>query len=467
MMRTVLLFVVALLAGCALKVPPTHPDVVDQALPKTTRIPPAWRADPAIGELTNDWLKSFNDPVLNAMVAEAIANNPDLRAAAAKVVIAQQTVIVVGSRLSPWVGAQLGGSYTDDKDNSSFGSTSAFLGVAWELDVWGRIRAQRAASEANAEAAALDYAYARQSLAATTAKLWYVAIEARQLLVLSEQAVRIYSDLLSLVQLRRDAGKDSDLDVVDVRAKLETAQSDVERARESYGDARRALEALIGRYPAAEIDVAAIYPTLSPLGGAGIPSALLERRPDIVAAEREVLAAFRKEEAAQLALLPDFSISLAGGRLGDQVLSLLHLNPWLVSAGIGVSIPIYEGGALRAKIEIATAQQSQAIASYGAVALTAFREVESSLANERLLALQLPLDQKSLEDRTEAVRIATIQYKAGRRDLLWVAQLQTAQLANESNVIKLRGAQRTNRVRLYQALGGSFDSASPMISAAR
>jgi len=83
------------------------------------------------------------------------------------------------------------------------------------------------------------------------------------------------------------------------------------------------------------------------------------------------------------------------------------------------------------------------------------------------LALQLPLDQKSLADRTEAVRIATIQYKAGRRDLLWVAQLQTAQLASESIVIKLRGAQRANRVRLYQALGGSFDAAPPMVTSAR
>jgi outer membrane protein, multidrug efflux system len=467
MMRAALFVAAVTVAGCALKAPPTHTDVVDQALPKATRIPPAWRADPRGGELKNGWLKSFNDATLEAIVAEAIANNPDLRAAAAKVAIVQQTVIVVGSRLWPWVGAQLGAATTKDLDDGTFNSTSAFLGVAWELDVWGRLRAQRAASEANAEAAALDYAYARQSLAATTAKLWYVAIETRQLLALAEQAVKIYGDLLELVQLRRSAGKDSDLDVVDVRAKLETARSDVERARESYGEARRALEALIGRYPAAEIEVAALYPALPPLGGPGVPSALLERRPDILAAEREVLATFRKEEAAQLALLPDFSISLAAGRLGDQVLSLLHLNPWLVSAGIGVSIPIYEGGVLRAKIEIATAQQAQAVATYGAVALTAFREVENSLANERLLALQLPLDEKSLDDRTEAVRIATIQYKAGRRDLLWVAQLQAAQLATEVIVIKLRGAQRTNRVHLYQALGGSFDAAPPTVTSAR
>ena len=109
---------------------------------------------------------------------------------------------------------------------------------------------------------------------------------------------------------------------------------------------------------------------------------------------------------------------------------------------------------MQAKVQIATAQQAQAVARYGAVALTAFREVETSLANERLLALQLPLDQKALDDRTEAVRIATIQYKAGRRDLLWVAQLQSAALATEADLIRLQSAQRVNRVRLHQVLGG-------------
>ena len=167
--------------------------------------------------------------------------------------------------------------------------------------------------------------------------------------------------------------------------------SELERARESYGEARRALEVLLGRYPAAEIEVAAAYPILPVPGAAGAPASLLERRPDIVAAERAVLAAFRQEEAAELALLPNFSFSLIGGRLGDPVLSILHLNPWLASAAIGASIPIYEGGALRAQVKIATAQQAQAVARYGSVVLKAFREVENALANERLLAKRLPL----------------------------------------------------------------------------
>jgi outer membrane protein, multidrug efflux system len=458
-MRALVIVAVAVLAGCALKTPPTQPEVLDEALPTTTHVPPAWKSDPAASAVADDWLKSFNDPALDAIVAEAIAHNLDLRQAAERVRIAQQNVVVVGAQLLPQVGVQLGANTTRDRDQDDhYNSSSAYAGVAWELDVWGRLRAQRAAAEAGYEATALDYAYARQSLAATVAKSWYLAIETRQLVALGEKSVQVFGELLALVKFRRNAGKDSDLDVVDVRAKLESAQSELEAAREAYGEARRALEVLLGRYPAAELEVAVAYPRLPPPAGAGVPAALLERRPDIVAAERTVVAAFRQQEAATLALLPDFSISLVGGRLNDQVLSVLRLNPWLASAGIGVSIPIYEGGALRANVAITTAQQAQAVARYGSVALNAFREAETALANEQLLLRRVPFEQRALADRTAAVQIATVQYKAGRRDLLWVAQLQSAQFITEANFIKLRSTQGTNRIRLYLALGGSFDA---------
>jgi NodT family efflux transporter outer membrane factor (OMF) lipoprotein len=450
----------ALATGCALKTPPPHDAVVSEALPKSTIIPPAWKAAPGAAPVTDDWLESFDDPALEAIVAEAIANNLDLRQAAERVAIAQQAAVVVGARLLPQVGVQLGGRTTRDEDHdSNFNTAFAYAGVTWELDLWGKLRSQRAAAEAGYEATALDYAFARQSLATTVARAWFLAIETHQLLALAEQAVEIYRRLADLVAIRRNAGKDSDLDVYDMRAKLESALSGVESARESYGEARRALETLLGRYPAAEIEVATTYPLLSAAPATGVPATLLQRRPDIVAAEREVLAAFRQQEAAELALLPDFSISLGGGRLGDQLLSLLRLNPWMASAAIGVSIPIFEGGALRAKVQIATARQAQAVARYGSVVLTAFREVEDALANEQLLANSLPFDESALSDRTEAVRIATVQYVAGRRDLLWVSNLQSGQIATEADLIKLRGLQRVNRVRLLLALGGSFDTA--------
>ncbi len=463
MMRTPTLIAAltaAFLAGCALKPPPSHTDVVTQALPATTRIPDAWRAGAPAGAVADDWLRLFNDPALRAIVDEAIAHNPDLRAAASQVAIAQQAVVLAGAQLLPTVGVSLGARTLDDRGGGSTGSSALFLAASWEADVWGRLRAQQAASQAVYEATALDYAWARQSLAATTARAWYAAIEARQLLTLAEQAVGIYTQLLGLVQDRRRAGKDSDLDVVDTRAKLEQAQSGLEGARQAYGESRRALEALLGRYPAAEIAVAPAYPALPAVSAAGVPVALLERRPDLLAAQREVIAAFRTQESAELALLPSFGLSLAGGRFSDIMTSLLSLNPWLATAAIGVSIPVYEGGALRAKVVIATEQQARAVARYGAVALTAFREVENALAAEPLLALQLPLEQKALDDRTEAVRIATLQYKAGRRDLLWVAQLQSSTLQTQASVIKLGSAQRANRVRLAQVLGGSFDAGS-------
>jgi len=460
-MRTrVLIAALAAAAGCALSPPPKHDEVVTQALPQSTRIPTVWSGDPSGAQVADDWLKSFNDPTLEKIVAEALANNLDLRQAADRVAMAQQTVIVVGAQLLPHVGVVGGDRATRDQDHSGTSNvTLAFAEVSWELDVWGKLRAQRAAAEAGYQATALDYAYARQSLAATVARTWCLATETRQLLELAEQSVEIYGQLLDLVMIRRSAGKDTDLDVADTRAKLDSALGEVDAARQSYGEARRALEVLLGRYPAAEIQSAPDYPVLAPPPAAGVPASLLTRRPDVIAAERTVLAAFRKQEAARLALLPDFSLSFAGGRLGDPILSVLRLNPWLASSAIGVSIPIYEGGALQANVAIATAQQAEAVAHYGSVVLNAFRDVENGLAEELLLADRLPLDQRAVQARTDAVRIATIQYKAGRRDLLWVSNLQTNQIANQADLIKLQGLQRVNRIRVYLALGGSFDAA--------
>ena len=444
------------LTGCSLSTPPAHDEVVTRALPESTAIPPAWQADPGTADVAGNWLKSLHDPVLDGLVREALANNPDLRQAAQRVTIANQSVIVAGAPLLPQVGVVAGARSTRDDNGDTANTTDIYAGVAWELDVWGRLRAQRAASAAQAAATKLDYAWARQSLAATVAKAWYLTTGTWQSLALAEQSVDVFDKLLKLVTVRRTAGKTTDLDVADARANLATAQAAVETARQHYGEARRALELLLGRYPGAEIEAAQVYPPLGPPVGAGIPSTLLDRRPDIKAAEREVLAAFRLQEAAQLALLPDFSISLVGGRLDDQLLSAQGLSPWLGSAAIGASLPVYAGGALRAQIQITTARQVQAAARYGAVTLGAFREVENALANEQLLARRLTLVESALRARSEAVRIATIQYRAGSRDLLWVSSLQSDEIATRQSVIRLRALQRINRIQLYLALGGSF-----------
>jgi outer membrane protein, multidrug efflux system len=448
------------ICGCALHKPPPLSTVVEQALPKATPLPPAWSSAPDTGNVTGEWVKSFNDNGLETIVSEAIANNLNLRQSAARVEAARQSVIVVGSKLKPQVSANFSGATTRSKDMDTIEqnqSNMELATVSWEVDVWGRLRAQRAAAQESYEAIALDYAFARQSLAATAAKSWYLAIETRQLLTLAEHSVNIYKKLLELVQTRRAAGKVADLDVAEASYQLDEAQTQLIIAQGLYSEARRTLEVLIGRYPAAELEVAETFTPLPPPIAPGLPSSLLERRPDIVAAEHQVLAAFRTEEAAKLALLPNFSLDLEGGRLSDPLLSVLGLNPWLLHSAVGMFVPIYQGGATLAQIKIATAQQEQSIAHFGGVALRAFDEVEVALTNERLLAERLPHTENALLNHAEAVRVANLKYTAGTMDFLSVLQLEGGQIQSQANLIKLRNTQLSNRINLHLALGGSFD----------
>lgn len=447
-------------AGCALSTPPEQTAVVKAALPDSTVIPATWRA-PADGDsVSGGWLASFNDPGLTAVVTEAVANNLDLRAAAGRVDAARQSVGIVSAKLKPQVGLNAGASVVKDADQpAAFTAGQGVVGVSWELDIWGKVRAQKAASVAGYNAAALQYAWARQSLAALTAKAWYLAVETRQLLGLSERSVAIYAQLLELVQMRRAAGKVADLDVAEATAKLNTAQSQLRAAQADFAEARRVLEVLLGRYPSAELAVADSFAPVPPPVAAGIPSALLSRRPDVASQEQAVLAAFRSEESARLALLPSFGLTLSGGKLSDGLLSLLSLNPWMAGAGIGMLVPIYQGGALRAQVRVATAQQEVQIARYGAVLLRAFSEVERALTNELLLTDQLAAERSALVNRSDAVRIAMVKYRAGSIDLLSVLQIQTAQLATEASVIQLENARLATRIDLYLALGGDFTQA--------
>jgi len=458
-MRTLSVAVVGTLAlgGCALSKPPEQAAVVQAALPDSTVIPGTWRAPADSDSVSGGWLASFNDPGLTTAVNEAIANNLDLRVAAGRVDVVRQQVGIVSAKLKPSVGLDAGGSVVQDADQSeAFTAGNAVVGASWELDIWGKVRAQKASAVATYTSATLQYAWARQSLAALTAKAWYLAVETRQLLDLSRQSVDIYAQLLDLVKLRRSAGKVSDLDVAEAAARLNQAESQVRAAEGDYLEAKRVLEVLLGRYPAAELAVADSFVPVPPPLAAGIPSTLLNRRPDVLAGEQQVLAAFRAEESARLALLPSFSLTLAGGKLSDALLSLLQLNPWMAAGAVGMTVPIYQGGALRSQVRVASARQEVQVAQYGATILRAFQEVERALSNEGLLADRLVSERAALANRTEAVRIANVKYRAGSLDLLSVLQLQNSQLATQAAVIQLENARLATRIDLYLALGGDF-----------
>jgi outer membrane protein, multidrug efflux system len=458
--RVAVLTTVAALSGCLSK-PPSNAKVLHDALPKSTKIPAAWTADSgADGVVTNDWLKSFHDPQLEAVVAEAIANNLDLAQAAAIVEVARQNVVVVASQLKPQIAVGLGVATLRDKSqDQNSNTTNARFGIGWEPDVWGRLRAQRAAAKAGFEATALDYAWARQSLAATTSQAWYQAVGLRRLVAISEEAVKDYTDLLHLSQAKRKAGQVGGLDVSEASARVDLAQSVLSTTRALFIASQRNIEVLLGRYPAAALDINPNFAPLPPPVQAGLPSTLLERRPDVVSAERMVLAAFRNLESAKLALLPSFALNFDGGRISDEVLSLLRLNPWFYHVPLGMTVPIYTGGKLNAEVKIANAQQQQAVAHYGRTVLEAFDEVETALTNENLYAQQFQHLESSFREYTESVRIATLKYKAGATDMQQVLQLQTNQLSVESDIVKSQNARLANRINLHLALGGAFEAA--------
>ncbi len=174
--------------------------------------------------------------------------------------------------------------------------------------------------------------------------------------------------------------------------------------------------------------------------------------------ERQVLGAFRLREAAELALLPSIALTLDGGHFSNGVLSLLRLNPWALHGAIGMEIPIFTGGRLKAQVQIATVQQEQAITYYGSVALQAFYEVEVALTNETLLAQRIRFMVREIADRVETVRIAKVKYMAGAMDMLSVLQLQERLLESQAMLIQLRNALLVNRINLHLALGGGFDT---------
>jgi outer membrane protein, multidrug efflux system len=449
-----------ILSGCSLTDAPEQSEILSRALPTATTIPPNWQQpEGSSNEVGNNWLASFNDPQLQSIVAEALANNPDLRQSANSVLVVAQSINLANAQMLPQIGGQAGKTSTRDFDESNTNDADQVnLILSWEIDVWGRLRAEKAAAQANYATAALDYAYARQSLAATTARSWFAAVQATHLLALAKESAAIYAQLLKVSTVRQKAGKVSEFDVVQAQGALDAAQADIQDAYNNLLIAKRNLELLLGRYPGAEILVALESNVLPPPVAGSVPLSLLSRRPDVLAAEQQVISAFRQLEADRLSLLPDFSLQLEVGRFSDNLISLLNINPWLGHAAVGMQIPVYEGGALVAQIAIGDAQEQAAVAGYGSVVLNAFYEVETGLGNETYFKRSLEYVDRGLVSVVKSVELANDRYKAGAADMQSLLQLQTRELSVKASSIELRYALLENRVSLYLALGSSFDS---------
>ncbi len=442
------------LAGCALNPPPSTGELQQRALPHTA-VPAAWKASGgAVAPVADRWLASFNDPALSALVDEALVYNADLQVAAARVEQAAGYVKVASASLLPSVGvAAMGGG----KSGGSGGLDGIWLNASLELDVWGRLRYGSAAAEAQSAAVASDYAYARQSLAATVAKGWFVAIEAGLQRAIAQDAVRAAGALLRVAEDRYRVGNGNEQAVAEARANVGTARDRLRQIELAREQSFRALELLVGRYPAAEIAVAGRLSTMPPPVPVGMPSQLLERRPDVVAAERRVAAAFDRVGEARAAQLPRISLTAGGSSVSSDLIMLADTSNPIWSFGGNLIAPLYQGGALRAQVEIRTAEEKQAVADYARAGQRAFGEVENALAAESALREREAILEATVRDSARALELVQIQYRVGSVDLRAVEQSQLALYSNRLSLLRVQTERLAQRVNLHLALGGGFD----------
>jgi NodT family efflux transporter outer membrane factor (OMF) lipoprotein len=462
--ETGLAALVLLVAGCAVEQPAPIEETVTEALPETTEIPLDYEAaaNAARGKVVDGWLATFGDPDLEAVVAEAIENNLNIRAAAARVDQAAGFATQAGAELTPAIAAGGGAAAREgfSSGDPAMSSSGASLNLSWELDVWGRVRSQAQAGQAAFEASQYQLEWVYQSVAAQTAKVWFLVTETKLQLDLAEEALALFQRTRELVEAKYQQGQVTSREVALARANVAAGQAVVRQARGAKQQASRALEVLLGRYPAAKVEGAEDLVATPPPVPVGLPSELLERRPDLRAAERAVAAQFLQIQSAQAARLPRISLTAGAGTSSSELGDVLSLGSDYWSVGTNFMAPIFTGGALAAEVDIQEARFQEALANYGNIALRAFSEVEQGLDNETLLRERESYLREVVAESSEALRVATAQFDVGRVDLLSVLQQQAQVVAARVNLINMRDQRLQQRVDLHLALGGSFDAAA-------
>ena len=445
----------ALTTSCILKKPPEAAELKATAMPSVT-VPPQWTAAGAgTGAVSSNWLAGFKDEQLTALVVEAIAHNPNLQIGAARMEQAQLYAKLAGAKLYPSVDllAKGGGKLSGDGS----GLQGAVLTANWEIDLWGRVRYGRAAAAADAASVAADYEYARQSLAAQVAKAYFLATEANVQAEVARRTIQDSDLLIQLAETRSKVGVGNDEEVFVARASAGTYRDALRGIELAQEQARRAIELLVGRYPAGTAPTSPQLPGQTDAIPAGLPSELLERRPDVVAAERRVAAAFNRIHEAKAARLPSISLTTGLSSISSSLFVLEDRDNPTWNAGASLLMPIFRGGALKTQVEIRTAEQKQALASYADVGLKAFGEVEAALSAEIAARDREKILAGTLSDSQRALEIVQTQFKVGSTDLRFVNQRQLALNSTQSALVRMQAEQRVQRVNLHLALGGSFE----------
>jgi multidrug efflux system outer membrane protein len=470
---------VLLLSGCLVGPPYQRPAALGtNAMPaqfsgaaSSTNLP-GWKlAEPSAHLVRGNWWTLFHDPELNRLEALATEDNQDLAAAAARFRQAREFVHVARADLLPQV--SLDPSYTRQRTSENqpllgrpagtaynYGTLTVPLEAAWELDLWGRIRQQVQAARARLTASAEDWEAITLVLQADVATDYFSLRSARAEYDVLQRSAETYRRSLELTRNRRAGGIATDLDVAQAETQLRATEAQLPALELQATRLVHALAALCGR-SATDFTVT---PTATgwqiPSVPVSVPSELLERRPDIAAAERRMAAANAEVGVAQTAFYPRIQLN---GLAGVQSVSAGSLFDWpsrLWAVGPTLELPLFTGGRNTAQLKAARAAYDETVAQYRQSVLVAFQEVEDQLAAGRLLTAQLEGETAALTAAQRTLEIANHRYRAGLVTYLEVAIAQGDALVRERTVVELQGGRLVTSAALIRALGGGWSTST-------
>jgi NodT family efflux transporter outer membrane factor (OMF) lipoprotein len=449
-----------LVAGCGLTREPRTAELPVQ--PRSS-----WAGTEAAKEyaVTEDWWKEFGDSRLEDYIFEALIANPSLKEAEARVRQAAALAKIAGAELYPWVGAGASGGRRKQflgipgvpDPTITQGGYGVELNLSWELDVWGRIRAgKRAALEDLRSSQALLYG-AQLSLAAQTAKAYFASIAGALQVQVSREDVESALALEERIRERFQRGLRTALDLKLAETEVSRAKSLLAARERVLAAVLRQLESLLGRYPSGFAEYAEALPEIPGPVPAGIPADVLARRPDLVAAERRVVAAADRIVEATASLYPRISLTASGGLASSEMEDVIKGDFSVWSLVGNLSQPIFQGGQLRANVELTKAQEEEAVASFGNSVLRAFREVEVGLVSERHLTDQEAALARLATDAGTSVDLSEQRYLSGLASILTVLEARRRFFLARAEYLNARQERLDTRIDLYVALGGGFE----------
>lgn len=449
---------VALVAGCAMGPDYRRPEL---SVPVAYEYTPKDTAD----TVNTDWWKQFGDPVLDALIAESLANNRNVKQAAANVQQAAALLTETQSQFYPQVGYDAQGTrqqfstdFLPNRPSTARTQTSysVIASASWEIDLWGRIRRQTESAQANLLATEEARRGVILSLVAQVANNYLTLRALDEQLEVAKKTLATYNESLRLFELQFKYGVVSQMNVAQAKSQSQTAAAQIPAIEQQIVQTENALSVLLGRNPGRIARGKPVKDLLAPSTPAGLPSQLLERRPDVVQAEQQLVAANAEIGAAKALYFPTISLTGAIGGISADLSNLLKEPNRVWSYGAGLLGPIFTAGAVTGQVRQAEASQQAALYNYEKTVQGAFADVENALVAQQKTRERLEAQKGLVDALSEYTRLARLQYNGGYVPYSTVLQAEQQLFPAELTLAQDRAQVFSATVSVYQSLGGGW-----------